>query len=104
MNASRTTLFTPPTRPLSIATVLVLALAGAAPPTAMSSSMTVSCGHRYVSQADAAQLFGTRNAGHAYAQRQRLYTRLARACAGNRSGTYLLLGHDSGDRPLARRR
>jgi hypothetical protein len=48
--------------------------------------MRIDCRHRYISLADAAQLFGTHNVWRAFAMRRTLYADLARACAG-REGT-----------------
>lgn len=85
MNALHTSL-----RTTLITLVILNALAGeatrAAQPTAF---MQIDCSRRYISQADAARLFGTNNVSHVYARRQTLYANLARACAGG-AGTVTL--------------
>ena len=54
-------------------------------------SVQVTCGHRYIAQAEASRLFGTNSASQAYARRRTLYLQLARACAGRQGVTTLTI-------------
>ncbi|MEP6632841.1 MAG: hypothetical protein ABJA62_01390 [Luteimonas sp.] len=102
MNASHTCTTTSRWLNLFTAATAVFAV-GAAHASQPARTVEIDCRHRYVTQQNAARLFGTSNFSQTYAKREGLYVDLARACIGHRRAI-LLPATEVTSKPIAARR
>lgn len=65
---------------LALVPVYSQAQTAAQAPAPASTTIAIECGHRYISQSDAARVLRTDNFSDTYAKRQSLYANVARAC------------------------